>query len=53
MTPKIVEPTARRLPSPAPGPMLPTNNGTIAIMVESEVIIIARNLRLQASKAAL
>ncbi|SVD34878.1 uncharacterized protein METZ01_LOCUS387732 [marine metagenome] len=32
--------------------MFPINNGTIAIIVESDVIIIARNLLLQASKAA-
>ena len=49
----IVEPTAKRLPSPAPGPMLPISNGNIAIIVEREVIIIALNLRLQASRAAL
>ena len=51
--PNIVAPTAKRLPSPAPGPMFPIYNGTIAIIVESDVIIIARNLLLQASKAAL
>ena len=50
--PNIVEPTAKRLPSPAPGPMFPINRGTIAIIVESEVIIIARNLLLDASTAA-
>ncbi|SVD31442.1 uncharacterized protein METZ01_LOCUS384296, partial [marine metagenome] len=33
--------------------MLPINNGTIAIIVERDVIMIARNLLLQASKAAL
>ena len=51
--PNIVEPTAKRLPSPAPGPIFPINKGSIAIIVESDVIIIARNLLLQASKAAL
>ena len=50
--PNIVAPTARRLPSPAPGPILPINKGSIAIIVESEVIMIARNLLRQASKAA-
>jgi len=43
----------RASPPSAPGPMFPTNNGTIAIIVESDVIMIARNLLLQASKAAL
>ena len=51
--PKIVDPTARRLPSPAPGPMLPINKGTIATNVLKLVMIIALNLLLQASKAAL
>ena len=47
-----VDPTASRDPSPAPGPMLPTTSGIIAIIVLRDVIIIARNLKLHASLTA-
>ena len=40
MPPKIVAPTASLDASPAPGPILPTISGNIAIIVLSEVIII-------------
>ena len=47
--PKIVEPTANLEPSPAPGPIFPITNGSIAIIVLSEVIMIGLNLTAQAS----
>ena len=47
--PKIVDPTANLDASPAPGPMLPTISGYIAIMVLNEVIMMGLILNLQAS----
>ena len=49
MPPNIVQPTANLIPSPAPGPILPTIKGTIAISVDKLVIIMGLNLLLQDS----
>ena len=51
--PRIVEPTASLDPSPAPGPILPTTKGIIAIIVLKDVISIGLNLKRQASFIAL
>ena len=51
--PKIVEPTASLAASPAPGPQLPMMSGKTARQVLALVIMMARNLLLQASIVAL
>jgi hypothetical protein len=53
MPPKMVDPIASLAASPAPGPQLPMMSGRTAKQVLALVIMMARNLFLQASIVAL